>query len=524
MALVVSHRPKSHVADPTAPLKQALMSFENILTEEQKKQYQASSIKPNASSVLSFVAEVDENNKGRGSRCVAPRLYTFLDAAQQFTSVVDTFVSSNPTIAALVWGGVKMAVLTASNIASYFDKVTSLIMDIGKVCPTYQQFGQLYPGCVGLQQALCEYYAIIIQVCIKIIEISRRTAMAQMWSSILNPFDNEFKAVHDDLDGAAKAVQLQISLASKQAAKETARLWELDSKENAEHRWLASKFRKDVRNEHAEAHQWRVWRAKREAEKMRSAIRMNLSTINHVKPWKRAVQQRVSDTAEWFQYEHAFRDWRGDKHTAILWCSGTMGGGKTVLVSNIVAHLHVTRNQSDTISYYFCQSDLPESLRARDILGSLARQLLETQIEHAKDDLLVNLHDNSQDLNTEDVADFLISHLEADKTYYVIIDGLDECENSDVQAISRLLSRLCGSRPKDLKILCSGRPELEKELFRIHKPGYKLNLTQRHTGPDIGRYITSTLDQCLETNQLKLSNPTLVLTIAKALQEGSDGM
>jgi len=132
MALVLSHRPKSHAADPTAPLKQALTSFENILTEEQKQQYQANSIKPDASSVLTFVAEVDENNKSRGSRCVAPRLYTFLDAAQQFTGVVDTFISSNPAIAALVWGGVKMAVLTARNIASYFDKVTSLIMDIWK--------------------------------------------------------------------------------------------------------------------------------------------------------------------------------------------------------------------------------------------------------------------------------------------------------------------------------------------------------------------------------------------------------
>jgi Cdc6-like AAA superfamily ATPase len=524
MALVVPTRLQPRAANPTATLKQALMNFENILTKEQKQQYIASSTKPDASSVLAFVAEIDENNKGRASRCVAPRLYTFLDATQQFAGVVDTFVSSNPTIAALVWGGVKTAVLTASNIASYFDKVTSMIMNIGKVCPTYQQFGQLYPGCLDLQQALCEYYAIIIRLCMKIIEISRRTAIAQMFSSILNPFETEFKAFHDDLGRAVEVVQSQISLASKQAAQETAKLLELESKENTSHRRLALKFHKDARNEHAEAHQWRIRRAKREAEKMRSAIRTNLSTINHVKPWKRAVQQRVPDTAEWFQHEHTFHDWRADKHVAILWCSGTMGMGKTVLVSNIVAHLHVARNQSDIISYYFCQPDLPESLRARNILGSLARQVLDIQIEHAKDDLLVSLHHNSQELDAADVIDFLIPHLEDDKTYYVIIDGIDDCERGDIQEISRLLSRLCGSRVMDLKVLCSGRPELEKELFRIHKPRYKLNLTERHTGPDIEQYIATTLDQCLEVDQLKLSDPTLVLTIAKALQEGSDGM
>src|SRR5271155_3595032 len=204
MALVPSLRPRSHAADPTAPLKQALMSLEDILTEEQRQQYQATSTKPNASSVLAFVAEIDENNKGRASRCVAPRLYTFLDAAQQFTGVVDTFVSSNPTIAALVWGGVKTAVLTASNIASYFDKVTSMIMEIGQICPTYQQFGQLYPGCVGLQHALCEYYAIIIRLCIKIVEVSRRTGFTQILSSIFNPFESELKSYHDDLNLAVK--------------------------------------------------------------------------------------------------------------------------------------------------------------------------------------------------------------------------------------------------------------------------------------------------------------------------------
>src|SRR5271156_3945081 len=144
MALVVPTRPQPRAANPTATLEQALMSFENILTKEQKQQYRASSTKPDASSVVAFVSKIDENNKGRAGRCVAPRLCTFLDATQQFAGVVDTFVNSNPTIAALVWGGVKTAVLTASNIASYFDKITSLIMTVGRSCPTYKQFGLLY--------------------------------------------------------------------------------------------------------------------------------------------------------------------------------------------------------------------------------------------------------------------------------------------------------------------------------------------------------------------------------------------
>lgn len=202
MALVVSSHTNTREGDPTIFLKQVLASFKDTLTDEQKRQYQASATKPDAASVIAFVAEIDadNSNKSTARRCVAPRLHTFLESTQQFSHVVDTFVSSNPSIAALVWGGVKTAILTASNIASYFEKVTSMIMVIGRSCPVYQEFGQLYQGCVGLQRALCDYYAIIIQLCIKIINVSRRTPFTQTLSSMLIPFESEFKSLLDKLD------------------------------------------------------------------------------------------------------------------------------------------------------------------------------------------------------------------------------------------------------------------------------------------------------------------------------------
>jgi hypothetical protein len=52
-----------------------------------------------------------------------------------------------------------------------------------------------------------------------------------MLSSIFNPFEPEFKSYHDDLDLAAKDVQLQISLASKKPDRETVKLLGDDRKE-----------------------------------------------------------------------------------------------------------------------------------------------------------------------------------------------------------------------------------------------------------------------------------------------------
>lgn len=61
---------------------------------------------PDVNAVLTFTAEADRTNGRRRSQCVASRLKGTLQSVQQFTSIVGTFVSSNPAVAALVWGSV----------------------------------------------------------------------------------------------------------------------------------------------------------------------------------------------------------------------------------------------------------------------------------------------------------------------------------------------------------------------------------------------------------------------------------
>lgn len=60
-------------------------------------------------------------------------------------------------------------------------------------------------------------------------------------------------------------------------------------------------------------------------------------------------------------------------------CKETLGSGKSVLLANIVDDLHMhARSQDTTTTYFFCRWDIPDSLKARTILGSLKRQLLST--------------------------------------------------------------------------------------------------------------------------------------------------
>ncbi|KAJ5421394.1 hypothetical protein N7491_009839 [Penicillium cf. griseofulvum] len=527
MAFQLSPRVGAQGADPTQSLNAALENFQNTLTEEQKREFRESTTKPDIASVIVFVAEIDARNSSTTRRSMAPRLCTFLEATQQFTDVVNTFVSSNPILAALVWGGIKTAILTASNVASYFDKVTSMIMRIGKSAPTYQQFGELYPDCVGLQRALCDFYATIINLCVKIIEVSRRTALRQTISSIISPFESEFKPFLDLLDEATLKIKLEVSLASKQADQEAKKLLEYESRENSIFRPFARGFYKSSLEQQADASKWRMKLRKREMMKLKSTIRNNLSPINHEFPLRQTRKKRFSTTAEWLQKESVFDMWKDAPKTAILWCLGTIGMGKTVLMSNVVDHLllHAARKSNEIVCYYFCRIDNEASLSARNILGSLARQILDTRIEQSEYETLLSLEEDTRDLSTTDVVQFLLARLEASKVkkfYYLILDGLDECDGGHIQAVAQAIVELC-SKYIGFKILCAGRPGLEKR-FKSDTPQYRIMVNEKKVKSDMDCYITKILDKCLEEELLILGDSAIITEIHNTLRDKADGM
>ena len=102
-------------------LNDALQSFQGVLTVDQRRQLQEIQSVPDADAVLIFTAELDAQNAKRKGRSVATRLYTFLQCARDFSAVVDTFIQSNPQIAALVWGSVKLTMLVGFRKAWVFE-------------------------------------------------------------------------------------------------------------------------------------------------------------------------------------------------------------------------------------------------------------------------------------------------------------------------------------------------------------------------------------------------------------------
>jgi hypothetical protein len=98
----------------TKSLETALSEFGSVLTDDERKQLQQIKGVPDASAALVFTARLDASNATRRGKSIGTRAYSMLQSIQQFSAVVDTFVSSHPDIAALVWGSIKLTVLVST--------------------------------------------------------------------------------------------------------------------------------------------------------------------------------------------------------------------------------------------------------------------------------------------------------------------------------------------------------------------------------------------------------------------------
>lgn len=95
-------------------LETAIKDFESKLTPDDKASLQKTQSVPEVDAVMVFTAELDAVNRSRKGRSVASKLHGVLQSVRDFTSVVDTFVPSNPEIASRVWGSIKLSMMVSS--------------------------------------------------------------------------------------------------------------------------------------------------------------------------------------------------------------------------------------------------------------------------------------------------------------------------------------------------------------------------------------------------------------------------
>lgn len=243
------------------------------------------------------------------------------------------------------------------------------------------------------------------------------------------------------------------------------------------------------------------------------------SNYNHETAWK---QTRKVGNASLFTSLAEYQEWKTEAISCTLLCVGKLGAGKSVLMANIVDDLGIDAKSGDAaVVYFFCRYDVPESLRARTILGSVARQLLCTTADLS---VVAEMYDKkaaSDDL--EDLVEAICHGFATTRKIFLVLDGLDECNEEEKLALAKAVQKLQG-RLKFLACI-SFRLEPDSGLDIISETlDAPRTALVPDKNPDIERYIKSELEQCLVSRKLILGDPTLILDIEDALLQGSQGM
>ncbi|KAK7917534.1 Ankyrin repeat protein [Apiospora marii] len=500
-------------------LLDAVSDFQGVLNDEERRELIKMRTLPDSDSIMVFTAELDSTHRARKGPSFASRLHSVLSSVGMFCSIIDTFVSSHPEIAALVWGSVKLTMLVAANVASYYQATSDLFMKLGRMCPLFADYQALYPDSIRLQKALIEFHASIIRCCKHVVQTVQRPVHQQLLTFLV-PFDQEFKPDIENLQRHSESVEREISYAKAQADRQDQQLQVLERQEASKSRTLMNHFTGRADDRLRRIYEMELQKSKRTTRKRKQKLLDSLSNREYLRRYKQSCKKRWGDTASWIFQDPDFCRWQ-DGEESVLWCSGKIGSGKTITTSSVIQHILSCKGPSaGPVSYFFVQPTGSESPSANGILKSILQQRLDpANITDEVETALQRIHRFS------DIDDTLetIQQLTPSGASYIIIDGVDDCNKSQRRELLAALSSLVSSS-KHLRLFLCGRIGIQDEIQSHFKRLIHLPLDVKATNEDITRYIHDIIDQKIEDDDLRFGDPSLADDVRSTLSKGAQGM
>ena len=190
----------------------------------------------------------------------------------------------------------------------------------------------------------------------------------------------------------------------------------------------------------------------------------------------------------------------------------------------MTAHLVGTLSSGNVACFFFCRFDDEISLKAKTVIGSTIRQLVSNLPATAFQELSYKTTDWST------IIGFLEGALSHTHQYFIVLDGLDECEEAQIHEVARFLHRLLTSSVLCIKIFWSSRPNVQRwvpERFLVQRHiDSESTENQSKVACDIHKFIRVTLEEWLdgETPELQINDPDLIRIIPDHLETKAQGM
>ncbi|CAI6093521.1 unnamed protein product, partial [Clonostachys chloroleuca] len=248
-----------------------------------------------------------------------------------------------------------------------------------------------------------------------------------------------------------------------------------------------------------------------------------LTPINYGPLQSDIIRLRQPGTGQWFLDTDEYRIWAsGNGRT--LYCPGIPGAGKTMIASIVVDDiLRICRDDPTLgIAFIFCNFQRNEQQTTEMLLCSLLKQLASLLPTPPKQ--LDELYQTHRKLGTRpsalELSELVQIVLGAFSRTFVIVDALDECQNSDLSR-DRFLDAIFNMQASTgVNIFLTSRaiPEIEK-VFCEERGAFKLEIVAQQD--DLQKYI---LGRISEMPQFIRGEPALRDELVMEISSSLKGM
>ncbi|KAK1844748.1 nacht domain protein [Colletotrichum chrysophilum] len=513
----LSRRPpnRGDRADPATGLEIALSQFGAVLTDDERKRLQAQkSGFDDANAAFKFTLELDELDPVRRGRVVATKLCSLLQTVQSFGQVVDTYVSSHPEIAALIWGTVKFTFIVLINFTTYFQRFTDLLSGFDHLIPQFTAYEKLFPNSDRLRKSVCNFHLAIVTCCTEIVNLTRLPWHGKAWAALTASFESKIRPSVDNIRSAANRAKDEFELAKAQ----NDQLIHVERQKNEttllKRVWKSSKDIQRVKEDsevQAKLHKWQ-------------SLLKKLSVFDYESAYRNARSKRHKGTAEWVFSTQQFHHWYQNDSTAVLNVAGKIGSGKTVLTANIIDHIMRKKTDKQTISFFFVRFDDINSQSPETIIRCLVHQALARAVV---EDSLLELMEKSDALmfDYRSLLD-LVSHqiLLLDDSFFVV-DGFDECTTASQHSILDFLSSLGKQCLRGrMKIVISARDSVTKLIIGSLPAVSRVIVGSDETNRDLDLFARAILTGKQKRGDWSVGDPSLIDEILHSISLGGEGM
>ncbi|KAF7917816.1 uncharacterized protein EAE97_011954 [Botrytis byssoidea] len=229
-------------------------------------------------------------------------------------------------------------------------------------------------------------------------------------------------------------------------------------------------------------------------DRERRAILEWLTPIDNAPQQSDFIYRRKVGTGQWLLNSAEFQSWLNTgKQT--LFCRGIPGAGKTIITSIVVDHLSTKFDNDGSIgiAFLYCDYQQQHEQKTEHLLRNLLRQLIQGQSSIPDSvQALYNRHkDNRKQPSLNEISRILHSVTAIYSRVFVVVDALDECQDSDGCRKTFIEEMLSLQAKIGVNLFATSRPIPEI----IQKFAGGISLEIRASNEDVRLYLDGRLSQ-----------------------------